>query len=162
MSTEIASDLRAVLEATLMPGDSRVVRRALLTSLVGVCGYELATMTDELWSEWVSRFRDWNETWHNQGVVRFLEDMLRTTEAETTIASHPAARRELTDLLPVEELLLRGERERQRDPIALMQQVHAECGEDGEIRLAGQPVVMMYGEQAQEAFFRAGNAGDGP
>lgn len=121
LSTEIASDLGSVLEAALMPGDSSLLRRALLTSLVGVSPYELANMTDELWTEWVSRFRDWNDTWHSQGVVRFLEDMLRSTEAETTIARHPAARRVLTDVLHIEELLLRGERERRRNPVALMQ-----------------------------------------
>lgn len=42
-----------------------------------------------------------------------------------------------------------------RDPIALMERVRDECGELGEIRLAGSPVVMMYGEEAQQAFFRA-------
>ena len=121
LSTEVAVDLRAVLEAALMPGDSRAVRRALLTSLFRVSPYELATMDDEEWSKWVSRFHEWNGTWHGQGVVRFLEDMLRETDAEQAIARHPAARRQLTDLLHVEELLLRGERERQRDPLALMQ-----------------------------------------
>jgi exodeoxyribonuclease V beta subunit len=121
LSTGIAQDLHAILEAALLPGDSRAVRRALLTSLLGVTPYELANMDDDAWSKWVSRFRDWNDTWHAQGVVRFLEDMLRSTEAETTIALRPTARRELTDLMHVEELLLRGERERQRDPIALMQ-----------------------------------------
>jgi exodeoxyribonuclease V beta subunit len=104
-----------------MPGDSSLVRRALLTPLLGVSPYELATMTDETWSEWVSRFRDWNDVWHGQGVVRFLEDMLRSTQAEATIAKRPAARRVLTDLLHIEELLLRGERERGRNPAALMQ-----------------------------------------
>lgn len=121
LNTDIASDLRAVLEATLMPGDSRAVRRALLTSLLGISPYELATISDEMWSEWMSRFRDWNETWHSQGVLRFLEDMLRSTGAEIRIASQPTARRQLTDLIHIEELLLRGERERRRDPIALMQ-----------------------------------------
>ena len=42
-----------------------------------------------------------------------------------------------------------------KSPIALMQRVHDECGELGELRLAGQSVVMMYGEEAHEAFFRA-------
>ena len=121
LNTDIASDLRAVLEATLMPGDSPAVRRALLTSLLGNSPYELATIEDEVWSGWVSRFRGWNEAWHSQGVLRFLEDMLRSTGAETRIASQPTARRQLTDLLHIEELLLRGERERRRDPIALMQ-----------------------------------------
>ena len=121
LNTEIATDLRAVLEATLMPGDSPLVRRALLTSLLGMSPYEVATMPDKLWSEWVARFHDWNVTWHRQGVVRFVEDMLRSTQAETAVARQPAARRMLTDLLHLEELLLRGERERRRDPIALMQ-----------------------------------------
>jgi exodeoxyribonuclease V beta subunit len=121
LDTEVASDLRAVLEATLMPGDSPGVRRALLTSLIGVSPPELASMKDAEWSAWVSRFREWNATWHGQGVVRFLEDMLWQTGAETRLAASPAARRDLTDLAHIEELLMRGEREKRRDPVALMQ-----------------------------------------
>ena len=45
--------------------------------------------------------------------------------------------------------------ELRRAPIDLMQRVHDECGEIGEMRLANQPVVMFYGAEAQEAFFRA-------
>lgn len=130
LGTEIASQLGAVLEAALMPGDSSLLRRALLTSLLGVSPYELATMGDEPWSEWVSRFHNWNELWHGLGVVPFLEDMLRSTQAEASIAKRPAARRVLTDLLHVEELLLRGERERGRNPAALMQWFRR-LGEDG-------------------------------
>jgi exodeoxyribonuclease V beta subunit len=119
--TEIASELRAVLEAALMPGDSGAVRRALLTRLLGVSPYELSSMTDETWTAWVMRFREWNEAWHSFGVLHFLEDMLRGSGAETRISRQPAGRRELTDLSHLEELLLRGERERGRNPIALMQ-----------------------------------------
>jgi len=45
--------------------------------------------------------------------------------------------------------------ELRRDPIHLMQRCRDECGEIGEIVLAGQSLVMLYGEAAQEAFFRA-------
>jgi exodeoxyribonuclease V beta subunit len=121
LTTDIAKDLSAVLEAALMPGDSRKVRRALLTSLLSVSPFELASMDDERWSSWVSRFRGWSEAWHEQGVLRFLEDMLSSTNVEESLASRPTARRDLTDLLHLEELLLRGERERRRDPVALMQ-----------------------------------------
>lgn len=41
-----------------------------------------------------------------------------------------------------------------RNPIALFQRVRDELGELGEINFAGNRVVMMMGEQAQEAFFR--------
>ena len=45
--------------------------------------------------------------------------------------------------------------EMRRSPIALFQRVRDEHGEVGEIRLARSRVVMLSGEQAQEAFFRA-------
>lgn len=121
LGTEIASELGAVLEAALMPGDAGAVRRALLTRLFGVSPYALSSMSDETWTSWVTRFREWNETWHSYGVLRFLEDMLRVSEAEKRIARQPAARRELTDLSHIEELLLRGEREQGRNPVSLMQ-----------------------------------------
>ena len=45
--------------------------------------------------------------------------------------------------------------ELRRSPISLMQRVHDECGEIGEMRWAHHRVVMLYGEEAQQAFFRA-------
>jgi sterol 14-demethylase len=44
--------------------------------------------------------------------------------------------------------------ELRRDPIGLFQRVRDELGEIGEINFAGNRVVMMMGEEAQEAFFR--------
>lgn len=41
-----------------------------------------------------------------------------------------------------------------KNPIALFQRVRDELGELGEINFAGNRVVMMMGEEAQEAFFR--------
>jgi sterol 14-demethylase len=45
--------------------------------------------------------------------------------------------------------------ELRRAPIALLQRVRDECGDVGEMRWAGQRVVLLSGEKAQEAFFRA-------
>jgi sterol 14-demethylase len=45
--------------------------------------------------------------------------------------------------------------ELRRQPIELLSRAHAECGELAELRLARLPLVMLYGEEAQEAFFRA-------
>lgn len=45
--------------------------------------------------------------------------------------------------------------EMRRAPIELFRRVRDECGEVGEFRLARQPVVLLSGEAAQEAFFRA-------
>ncbi|TDJ02290.1 MAG: cytochrome P450 [Deltaproteobacteria bacterium] len=45
--------------------------------------------------------------------------------------------------------------ELRRRPIALMQRVRDECGEIGEFNLAGHRVVLLTGEEGNEAFFRA-------
>jgi len=45
--------------------------------------------------------------------------------------------------------------ELRRRPIELLTRAHAECGELAELHLARLPLVMLYGEEAQEAFFRA-------
>jgi sterol 14-demethylase len=45
--------------------------------------------------------------------------------------------------------------ELRRAPLALFQRVRDECGDVGEMRWAGQSVVLLSGEKAQEAFFRA-------
>ena len=121
LDTEVAGELWAMMEAVSLPGDSFALRRALLTSLVGLTPLALASMRDDAWSMWVDRFRAWHEQWRHYGVLRFIESMLVTTGAETRIASRPTARRDLTDLLHVQELLLRGQRAKGRDPVSLIQ-----------------------------------------
>ena len=41
------------------------------------------------------------------------------------------------------------------DPISLFDRVHAECGEIGRFRVADKEVVLVFGAEAQEQFFRA-------
>jgi sterol 14alpha-demethylase len=45
--------------------------------------------------------------------------------------------------------------ELRHDPIALMCRVRAECGDVGRFDLAGRPVILLSGAQANEFFFRA-------
>jgi sterol 14alpha-demethylase len=45
--------------------------------------------------------------------------------------------------------------ELRRDPIALMRRVRAECGDVGRFDLAGRPVILLSGADANEYFFRA-------
>ena len=45
--------------------------------------------------------------------------------------------------------------ELRRDPIALMNRVRSECGDVGAFDLAGRPVILLSGAQANEFFFRA-------
>jgi sterol 14alpha-demethylase len=45
--------------------------------------------------------------------------------------------------------------ELRRDPIALLRRVRAECGDVGAFDLAGRPVILLSGAEANEFFFRA-------
>ncbi len=64
-------------------------------------------------------------------------------------------------MTPLESRLVSGGGERghleelRRDPIALMRRVRAECGHVGRFDLAGRPVILLSGAQANEFFFRA-------
>ena len=44
------------------------------------------------------------------------------------------------------------------DPIGLFQRVYDECGDIGKFRLADKDVVLVYGAEAQEQFFRASDS----
>ena len=45
--------------------------------------------------------------------------------------------------------------ELRRDPITLLRRVRAECGDVGQFDLAGRPVILLSGAEANEFFFRA-------
>ena len=45
--------------------------------------------------------------------------------------------------------------ELRHDPIGLMARVREECGDVGAFSLAGRPVALLSGSEANEAFFRA-------
>ncbi len=74
------------------------------------------------------------------------------TEGKTASPEHPGGQPApcLSGAWPLLGHLL----ELRRSPIELFQRVRDELGEIGEINFAGNRVVMMMGEEAQEAFFR--------
>jgi sterol 14-demethylase len=80
--------------------------------------------------------------------------MVATTSTPSTGATSPEHRAPppvASGALPLLGHLL----ELRRDPLRLMRRVHAECGEIGEVKLAGNRVALLFGAAAQEAFFRA-------
>jgi sterol 14-demethylase len=82
-----------------------------------------------------------------------MTSMDAAADAMGNAHAHPggARPRRVSGGLPVLGHLL----ELRRQPIELLRRGHTECGELAELRLARLPLVMLYGEEAQEAFFRA-------
>ena len=120
LGTQMADELEVVLRAALTPADPYAIRRALLSPLLGVESSDLAAIDDSAWTDWISRFRNWHDAWRTQGVACFIEDFLRSSGAEIRTARLPLGRRHLTDLHHLQELLMTAERDRRRDPTALM------------------------------------------
>src|SRR6185369_10255775 len=80
--------------------------------------------------------------------ARFLETRVTSATASAHGGSAPPR---LSGGLPLLGHLL----ELRRAPIELFWRVRNECGEIGEMNWAGNRVVLLSGEPAQEAFFRA-------
>ncbi len=121
LDSRTAQELESLLEAVLMPGDSRLIRKALLSSLLGVSPAQLASLDDESWAGWVEDFRSWHEVWRQRGVGRFLETLFGHGGVEARLSKQPDGPRTLTDLQHLRELLMSAERERARDAYALLQ-----------------------------------------
>ena len=81
-----------------------------------------------------------------------MSTALESSEDASASADHPGGQspRVLSGSWPLLGHLL----ELRKRPIELFQRVRDELGEIGEINFAGNRVVMMMGEEAQEAFFR--------
>jgi exodeoxyribonuclease V beta subunit len=121
LDSPTAEELESLLEAVLMPGDTRLIRKALLSSLLGLSPAELASLDDEPWAGWVADFRNWHQIWKQRGAGRFLEELCGHGGVEARLSKQPDGPRRLTDLQHLRELLMSAELERNRDPHALLQ-----------------------------------------
>jgi exodeoxyribonuclease V beta subunit len=103
-----AQDLWRVLLAVAKPGDTRLLRAALLTRLWGLSWLELdALLADEAaWDAQVERFLLWQQLWRTQGVLPMLHRLLHDQAlAQRLLAQGAAGERSLTNVLHLGELL---------------------------------------------------------
>jgi exodeoxyribonuclease V beta subunit len=103
-----AQDLWRVLRAVAKPGDTRLLRAALLTNLWGLSWPELdAMLSDEdAWDAQVEQFLQWQQIWRNQGVLPMLHRLLHDQAlAQRLLALGAPGERALTNVLHLGELL---------------------------------------------------------
>ncbi|MCB1559904.1 MAG: exodeoxyribonuclease V subunit beta, partial [Xanthomonadales bacterium] len=102
-----AIELHRLLRALLREGDSRALRAALATDLVGLDAAAIAALNDEN-SEGSGSFdlalvADWRRCWHERGVLMLVERLLREA-APRWLSRHDGARR-FTNMRHLAELL---------------------------------------------------------
>lgn len=103
-----AQDLWRVLRAVAKPGDTRLLRAALLTRLWGLSWPELdALLRDEAaWDAQVERFLTWQQLWRTQGVLPMLHRLLHDQAlAHRLLQQGAPGERALTNVLHLGELL---------------------------------------------------------
>ena len=103
-----AQDLWRVLRAVAKPGDTRLLRAALLTRLWGLSWPELdAMLSDEdAWDAQVEQFLQWQQIWRNQGVLPMLHRLLHDQAlAQRLLKLGAPGERALTNVLHLGELL---------------------------------------------------------
>ena len=102
-----AAELLRILSAVAEPGHEALLRGALATDLVGVCGDELARlMGDEnSWERVLEEFRSYHEIWLASGCMAMTLHFMERRQVRERLLSAPMGERRLTNLLHAVETI---------------------------------------------------------
>jgi len=102
-----AWDLERVLGAIVEPTNTRLIRAALTTDLVGVTANELARLDedDAQWESWLAAFQDFGAIWAHTGFVHMCRELLSRYGLQERLLALGDGERRMTNLLQLIELL---------------------------------------------------------
>ena len=138
--TAVFADLVHILRAIQDPLKTALVRRALLTDLLGETADALAAMQADhaLFAPHALRFRAWRQRWDDQGVLAVVRALLDEGGVAARLLA-AGRERDATDLRHLGELLQRASSERRLGPGALLTWIDQGCvgfdDEDVKLRL---------------------------
>lgn len=113
--TREAYELEQILSAISEPGSERLVRGALITSIIGKTADDLYRYEEKEmeWIQEVERFVDWNHGWQEYGFATMFRSLVREEDISRNLMKHRNGERRLTNLLHLGELLQQHEEEEQ-------------------------------------------------
>ena len=102
-----AAELLRILSAVAEPGHEALLRGALATDLIGVCGGDLARlMADESgWERVLEEFRSYHEIWGVSGCMAMTLKLMEHRQVRERLLSAPLGERRLTNLLHAVETI---------------------------------------------------------
>lgn len=105
IQTEWAEDLQLLLYALLNPGDSRAVRGAMATRLLGATSADLIAWASAAgdWEQVLEAFAEWRQLWERRGPLEVIERILARVAPRLLAAAD--GERALTDLRHLGEIL---------------------------------------------------------
>jgi exodeoxyribonuclease V beta subunit len=104
-----AEEIEWVLAAVARPGDERLMRRALATSLMGFNGPDLdRLMVDEAaWGVHLAHFKRYHDLWRGRGFMRMFRQWLTDGGVRSRLLALRNGERSLTNVLHLAEILHR-------------------------------------------------------
>jgi exodeoxyribonuclease V beta subunit len=102
-----AVELRIVLQALVDAGDSRMVRAALATRIIGADGPLLDVFgeDDQFLVEWLGKFREYRDLWSEAGFAAMFGVFLENEQVRPRLLRLPDGERYLTNVLHLFEVL---------------------------------------------------------
>ncbi len=121
--TAEAESVERLLRAMAEPGDSRAIRAALCTPMLGQDAEALWIMgrDEQRWDEWVRQFQEAHDIWMQRGFVAALRTLLDAQSMLQRLLGLRDGERRLTNVLHLMELLHAASTEERRGPQALLQ-----------------------------------------
>jgi len=117
-----AKELLWVMEGIANARNERAIKRALATGLLGNTSEDFQQWQDEpkKWEEWVGRFREYHQTWRQQGIYVALNKLFRKTSAIPKNLKRPDGERRVTNFLHLAEVLHRASSANPLSPSSLL------------------------------------------
>lgn len=108
-----AGELALLLRAIADPSSGSAVRAALGTRFLGLDATAIARLAEdeEQWERWSLRFREWNGTWAERGLMQCLGRVLREQDVVPRTLRELDGERRMTNLRHLAELLHQAESE---------------------------------------------------
>jgi len=139
-----AEEVQRLVVAMADPSDSRAIRAALCTPMLGQNAEALCALEhdEQRWDDWVRHFQAWHDTWTQRGFVAAFRTLLDSQGVPKLLLGLLDGERRLTNVLHLMELLHAASTEERRGPQALVNWL-TQMRTDTEVR------SVLAGEAAQ-------------
>jgi len=106
-TTDEAREVCTLLGALADPGSEPKIRAALVSGILGLSGDDIAILqeNEQLWEEWLGKFRDYHRTWQEQGFMVMVQALLSREGVRGRLLRRSDGERCLTNLLHCFEIL---------------------------------------------------------
>ncbi len=111
--TREAMEVEQVLAAVRDPRNTRLLRSALATDMLGLKGEDLEALMshDEAWEQWLVRFRKYHEQLRDRGFIRMFRSLLSEQGVLPRLMALPDGERRNTNVLHLGEVLHKADME---------------------------------------------------